>query len=182
MFSCKVEGILYCYSTYQEYFEKYKHFVDFHQGIPHKDFLEEYNLGKTRGQKDRQIIVVIDDLMTDLNEDICKLFTIRSHHSNITVFFLIQNLFYQHKYMRTVALNAQYIVLFNLRRDITQIRTLSTQLFTGKDSGMFLSIYKEAVAQRYGYLLIDIHPKNHYRIALRKDVFPDDIETVHMWK
>lgn len=50
-------------------------------------------------------LLVIDDLqMSDLKE-ICTIFCVSSHHKNISIFFLIQNLFFSNPFMRTILLN-----------------------------------------------------------------------------
>ena len=175
MFEKPVDRILYCFNTYQDIFNKYNDFVEFHKGLPDKDFLSAWCAENPSSHK----VLVIDDLMNEINIETSKLFTVYSHHKNITVLFLMQNLFFQHKVMRTISLNTQYIVIFNLKRDYSQIRTLSCQLFSPGENKEFQNIYKNAVAQPYSYLMIDIHPANKYRIALRENIFPDEIETIY---
>ena len=58
--------------------------------------------------------LIIDDLMEELsnNKELSVLFTREMHHKNITVFFLVQNLYKQGKSMKDVALNCQMLMLF----------------------------------------------------------------------
>ena len=60
-------------------------------------------------------LIVIDDLMSETSNDkrICDLFTKGSHHHNLSVICLVQNLYYQEKESRTMSLYSQYLVLFN---------------------------------------------------------------------
>ena len=178
MFEKMPTKILYCFNTYQEKFDKYSNFIEFHKNLPDKNFFDDWTSEKNKLHK----IIIIDDLMSDMNDEISKLFTVYSHHKNITVFFLLQNLFFQHKVMRTITLNTQYIVLFNLKRDISQIRVLASQLFPAKENKEFQIIYKNAVSKPFSYLVIDIHPANTYRVALRENIFPNEIEIVHLAK
>jgi hypothetical protein len=70
----------------------------------------------------KQQWLILDDLMNELNGiqlDVEKFFTRLSHHGNISVFFLTQNLLY--KSLRTITLNAHYIFLFKNSRDGSQI-------------------------------------------------------------
>lgn len=59
--------------------------VQFNQGLPDIDKLNPNKIN----------LVILDDLMKECEEDpsIQKLFTIDSHHRNISVFFITQNIF-----------------------------------------------------------------------------------------
>ena len=65
-------------------------------------------------------LVVIDDLMSETDERVTKLFTKKSHHCNMSVIYLVQNLFPKDKESRLISINAQYMVLFKNPRDNTQ--------------------------------------------------------------
>ena len=90
-------------------------------------------------------LIVIDDLMSEASNDnrICDLFTKGSHHRNLSVICLVQNLYYQLNESRTMScftmsLNSQYLVLFNNPRDQQQVMVLARQMYPGK-SEKFLS-------------------------------------------
>ena len=72
-------------------------------------------------------LIIFDDLMTEAKCDqrIADLFTKSSHHSNISIVYLTQNVFPQGKACRDIALNAQYLVLFNNPIDRQQVATLA---------------------------------------------------------
>ena len=57
------------------------------------------------------------------------LFTKDSHHCNITVLYLTQELFPPGKFSKTINCNAHYMVAFKNPRDQTGIRTISLQNF-----------------------------------------------------
>jgi len=57
-------------------------------------------------------LVVIDDLMSETDERVTKLFTKKSLHCNTSVIYLVQNIFPKGKDSRTISINAQYMVLF----------------------------------------------------------------------
>jgi hypothetical protein len=74
---------------------------------------------------------VLDDQMDSENmkgNTLCKFLTQGSHHRNLTVLYIVQNIFNQDKSMRTVSLNSHYLVLFKKPRDMTQIRKLDIYL------------------------------------------------------
>lgn len=55
------------------------------------------------------------------NAPINFIFTKDSHHRNISVIFVTQNIFSQEKNCRTISLNSQYIILTNNPRDRLQL-------------------------------------------------------------
>ena len=74
--------IVYFYGEYQQLFNQYPH-TEFYQGLPN---IEDFD-GK------EPTLVIIDDLMQETNETVANMFTKGSHHRNISVVFLAQNLF-----------------------------------------------------------------------------------------
>ena len=116
------QRIIYCYGSWQKAFDKIKH-VEFVQGLPDYDEL-------TITPHERKL-VIIDDLMEEANNDINiqNLFTRGSHHFNISVFLLTQNIFSKGKFARTINLNTHYTILFDDPRDRTQIKYLAREAF-----------------------------------------------------
>ena len=95
------ERIMYCYGEYQQIFENYYN-VEFHDGLP--DFVTIDGKSRT--------LLVLDDLMTSTADRIVDLFTKISHHRNLSLVYLTQNIFYKNKQSRTLSLNSHYLVLF----------------------------------------------------------------------
>jgi len=54
-------------------------------------------------------ILVFNDVCS---KQVCELFTRASHHRNISVILITQNLFHQGRYCRDISLNAHYLVVF----------------------------------------------------------------------
>ena len=50
-------------------------------------------------------LIVVDDHMSHINQLVADIFTKISHHRNISVLHLTQNLFDKHKFARTISLN-----------------------------------------------------------------------------
>ena len=115
--------ILYCYARYSEGFNKLKIVtpsIEFHEGLPDIDRLSV----------NENNVTVLDDLMSQVEKDksMLDLFTTDSHHANISVFLITQNLFSQGKYSRTISLNCQYLFILNNPRDKAQIYALARQM------------------------------------------------------
>ena len=162
--------IIWCYSVYQEKFKDYKDVIEFHEGL--------YDIKALQCLPGHKIII-LDDLMHKLNEDIAETFTVYSHHLNITVFFITQNIFHQNKYMRDVSLNTQYLILFGQRRDMSQVNVVATQMFPTQRKE-FLKVYKEVTSIPHGYLLYELHPKNKHRVLLHTNILPNEAKTVYI--
>ena len=81
-------------------------------------------------------LMVIDDQMADAGNDkrIVNLFTRGSHHRNLSVIFIVQNLFHQGKGSRSISLNSHYLVLFKNSRDKLQILTLAKQMYNNNNN------------------------------------------------
>ena len=63
------------------------------------------------------------------DQRIADLFTKGSHHRNISIVYLTQNVFPQGRACRDIALNTQYLVLFNNPIDRQQVATLARRIY-----------------------------------------------------
>jgi hypothetical protein len=121
--------------------------------------------------------------MSDAEADksIFSLFTIDSHHKNISVFFLTQNLFSQGKYSRTISLNCQYIILMNNPRDRSQINYLAKQVFP-TNSKFLVESYIDATSQKHGYLLLDFKQDTDNSMRVQTGILPNETRIVYQVK
>ena len=112
-------------------------------------------------------LVILDDVMSEAAESksVAQMFTQGCHLPNMSVIFLVQNLFFQGKQMRTISLNTHYIVLYKNPRDKSQCRTLAYQMFPN-NAKFLIDAYEHATEQPHTYLLIDLHSltKEEHRI------------------
>ena len=104
-------------------------------------------------------LIVFDDLMrTVMNDDTAAdLFTEGAHHRNITVVFIIKNLFFQGKQSRTIILNAHRCILLKNPRDRWQAEAFGRQVYPRK-SNTFSEAYEKATKRPHGYLVVDMYP------------------------
>ena len=163
MFDIKPDKVFYCYGVYQKKFESMPA-INFVQGLPESfdDFA-----GTNHNA------VIIDDLQDDVAQSkaVEQLFTRDSHHKNVSVIYINQNLFYQGKHSRTIALNTHYTVLFRNPRANSQLRVLRSQ--TGLKC--IEQAYDDVMANdQFGYLIIDLSPfsRNKYKLSTR--IFPGE--------
>ena len=173
IFDIPPQNIIYCYSTWQKNFENFGDIlpkVIFKQGLPDIDEIDP----------SQNNLIILDELMKECEEDVSiqKLFTIDSHHKNISVFFITQNIFSKGKFTRTLNLNSHYLVLFNNPRDKLQISTLARQMFPGKSS-FFIEAYEDASSKPHGYLMIDLKQTTENRNRIQTGITPDEQRIIY---
>ena len=125
------------------------------------------------GSSGQHKVIILDDLMRGAVKDpgVELLFSQKSHHLNITVIFITQNVFI--KGSRTMNLNSHYTILFRNFRDGQQISCLAKQFYP-KMGQAFLAAYHHATKKHYGYLLVDASPHTRDQLRLRTNIFEDD--------
>ena len=102
---------------------------------------------------------------------VLDLFSKQSHHRNISVMFLCQDLFTPGKFAKIISRNAHYIVAFKNPRDQVGMRTLTVQAFPN-DWSHVMNIFGECTQRRFGYLMLDLHPASDDRYRLLTNVLP----------
>ena len=173
----KPERIVYCYSRWQDNFDQLKSIspqIEFVQGLPD---IEEFNSQLNN-------LLILDDLMKECGKDnsIYDIFTVDSHHKNISVFFLTQNLFPKEKNSRTISLNCNYIIILNNPRDRAQIYHLARQMFP-ENSQFLLECFNDAVENReYGYLFLDFTQTTPRSFRVQTGILPNEIRIVYQEK
>ena len=99
--------IHYCYGAWQDGFRDMEDAgIHFHEGVPTTFHLRKWF---PKGG-----LLVLDDLMVEGSEDkeFLDLFTKHSHHQNITVLYLCQDMFPPGKYAKSISRNAHYVKAF----------------------------------------------------------------------
>jgi GTPase SAR1 family protein len=147
------QRIIWCYGQWQlSYFDMMTG-IEFNEGVPddidNADYLDV----------SQRNLIVLDDLMAQSGKDKCifDLFTKGNHHRNLSIIYIVQNIFIQGKEMRNISLNAHYIVLFKSPRDKQKISMLARQVNHGKLQE-FMRSYEDATRRPHGYLMLDLKP------------------------
>ena len=129
--------------------------IKFHEGVPDTDQL------KTWFPKGG--LLVLNDLMAEGGGDkrVPDLFTKHSHHQNVAVLYLCQDMFPPGKYAKSISRNAHYIVTFKNPRDQLGMRNLLLQAFP--------TTFKRLTERPFGYMVLDLHPgsSDDHRILSR---------------
>ena len=127
-----LERIVWCYSQWQPAYTQMlvaMPNIEFVKGIPRALEQDSYF------DVNKRNLIVFDDQMIDASKDkrIVNLFTRSSHHRNLSVIYIVQNLFHQGKGSRSKSLNSHYLVLFKNPRDKLQTLTLAKQMYSRAD-------------------------------------------------
>ena len=139
--------VIWCYSDCQSAYEEVN--AKFVEGLTEEDC----------------DLIIIDDLMDEFKK-VVELFIKKSHHRNTSVLFVVQNIFL--KGLRTISLNAHYLVLFKNPRDSSQITYLGRQMGSSK---AVTAAYKDATSKPYGYLFVDMKQDTPETTRLRTGLF-----------
>ena len=158
------ERIVWCYSIWQKAYDQIE--AEFIQGIPDFDYFDG-----------RSTILVLDDLMGQNLELVTKFFTRGSHHLKLTVFYLVQNLFFRG--IKTISLNSQIVVLFKNPRDSQQASFFAGQSFA-KHTKEIETIFADATKKAHGYILFDFCSETPDQLRIRTGIFPEDKQFVYV--
>lgn len=142
--------------------------VEFIYGVP-----DEFE--NTTG---KPCLYVLDDSMFETeNKSVANLLTRGSHHQNMSVIFITQNLYQQGKYARTISLNFTHLCVMNNPRDRQQFQYLARQIFPENPKDL-LRVYKEVTDDPFSYLLIDLSQTTPSLFRFRTDIFNSKYSTV----
>ena len=166
------QRVIWCYGQWQpSYFNMMRTMpgIEFNEGIP-EDLDEPDYLDVSQRN-----LIVLDDLMAQSGKDkrIADPFTRVSNHRNLSVIYIVQNIFHQGKEMRNISLNAHYIVLFKTPRDKKQVSMLAKQVNPGKVQE-FMAAYEKATSRPHGYLL-DLKATTDDQQRLKTNALPGEV-------
>ncbi len=163
--------IMWFYAEYQDWYVDFPD-IKFVKGIPSND---------TVGNNNKSTLIILDDLFQYLNKSMTQLFACDSHHRNISVIFITQNIFYKGSEHRNISLNSTHIVLFKNPRDKSQIMHLARQMYP-ENTSFLIDAFRDATKQPYSYLLIDLTVEIEEKYRLRTNIFSNTFTSVYLPK
>ncbi len=168
------EKIYYCYTEWQPIYQDLAN-----QGVKMIEGLPD--MAQLKNSVDKPKLMVLDDLMQEMKSDkkLVQLFTKGSHHWNLSILHIVQNLFFDG--LRTSRINAQYLILMKNPSDQLQASTLAKQLYPGK-TNFFMEAYKDACSESYGYLVVDLTQDTPEEQRLQTNIFPGQMNVLYVPK
>jgi len=157
-------GVVWCYGEKSAVPSRLPVDVIIHEGVPEV-------FGSARGEPS---LVILDDLLNDVySKQVYELFMRGSHHRNISVILITQNLFHQGRFCRHISLNARYIVAFKNVRNKKQFIYLASQVYPENSVGLY-NAYLDGTKEAHGYLLLDLIQNTNDGLRFRTRIFPYD--------
>ena len=165
--------IIWCYGEWQDSYQDLTPYgVEFAEGLP--------DMASLKQDKTQRKLVICDDLMQQLssekNSELVSLFCRGSHHWNVGIIHIVQNLFYEN--MRTARVNSHYLVLLKNPSDRLQVMTLARQMYPGQQK-FFLEAFNDACSEPFGYIFVDNEPSTPDNVRVRTCVFPGEVGYVY---
>jgi len=119
-------------------------------------------------------LLVIDDATYDCNQDVGHLFVRHSHHWNISVVYIVQNLFERRNpLLRTLSLNSHYTVFFKNPRDQSQIGYLARQM-NPLHAKNIMKICEKIFGSTSRYVVFDFHQATPNCMRIKANLFGEN--------
>lgn len=167
--------IVWVYSEWQPEYDNAKRMY------PHIEWIHGWNenLYDTMLPAERNLIIIDDQMdVAGNSETLSSLFTKGSHHRNLTIMYLLQNLYNRGSFQRSVSLNTNYNIVFRNARDASQFRTLAHQMQPG-NAKWLIEAFNDATSKPYGYLVLDHHPTSERDQSVLTNIFPNEYLTYY---
>lgn len=139
-------------------------------GIPDDGDFSMYS-----GNINDKVLFIFDDLLIKIsnNKNIAQLVLNKTHHENISVIFLSQDLFYKGSQRLTINRQAHYIVLLKTILD-KQPYSIFAKKFEPNNSRIILDIFNKILNDdniEYGYVFIDGKVNTPEKARIRYNIF-----------
>ena len=171
-FSSPFEKIVYCYPDYLiDPPVEFDPIVDFRPGIGDLEFYSSLP---------KNTLIILDDLMSECGEskDIMKLFTVIARKRQLSIIFLVQNMFDKSKQFRNIRLNATNLVLFKFHaaKDVPKRILKDLDMDALITSRSLDNIFKNP----YAYIMFDIHPNRQSDFGcIKANIFERNFSIFH---
>lgn len=159
------------YSEWQPLYDEW------HFKYPQIDFIKGYPEGLyDTFSSDTKNLLVLDDQMHDAGkrQELGDLFTQGSHHKNLSVVFIVQNIYDKGKSMRNANMNSGYLVLFPTLRDNDYFTHLGRQMYPNSIHIIGDALRSLRDEKPRSYLVIDLDAQQKGWTMMRSGIFPDE--------
>ena len=163
-FETPFDKIVYCYPDYLDEIPiELDQIVEYRQGVCDLNYFSSLP---------KNTLIIYDDLMNECgsSNDVMKLFSVIARKRNLSLIFIVQNMFDNSKQFRNIRLNATGIVLFKFYAANDVTKTLLRSL--GVQSHLPKRLLDQIYDKPFSYIYFDIHPKRQTDfIAVRGNIF-----------
>ena len=163
-FSSPFEKIVYCYPDYLEEIP-----VEFDQIVEYQPGLCGINYFTSLP---KNTLIICDDLMNECgnSNDIMKLFSVIARKRNLSIIFLVQNIYDNSKQFRNIRLNATGFILFKFYASIDVTKRLIRDI--GVQSLVSKRHLEDIYSKNFAYIFVNIHPERQNPfVAVTTNIF-----------
>lgn len=125
-------------------------------------------------------ILVIDDMLSKIDDELVNFFLRGSHHRNLMIFFLTQNLF--NKKLREMSLNSQRVIVLKNPRGLAQTKYFCQQIDPTHWKSIYQSYLDATSDKPFSYLMFDFSPKTPEYYRYRTGILPGERQVVYALK
>ena len=168
-----IKNVVFCFAAWQPVYDKLKQDNVVNKFIKKNPSSQQFVKLVEDFRDNGGSIVVIDDFMTQIDQDMVDIVTVQSRHYNVTTFILFQSLFPPNKLARQISLNVKYIHIHKNPRENAQIQTLARQLCPG-NSRWIVDAYHKVTEIPYQCLLIDLTQSREELLRYRSNYLPGE--------
>ena len=150
-FSSPFDKIVYCYPDYlDEPPMDFNQIVENRPGIPDLMYFSSLPCNS---------LIIYDDLMNECgkSDDIMKLFSVIARKRNLSIIFIVQNIYDTNKKFRNLRLNATGFLMFNFYADKDVNKRLLRDL--NVQSRVPKHLLDQIYSKPFSYIYVDIHPE-----------------------
>ncbi len=156
--------VIYYYNQWQDDYNNIRPQPRFVKGLPGMDSIEAIS---------QPTLFVIDDSMSQLDQTICNIFLMYSHHRNLSVILLLQNYYSKNKYMRDINTNTNYVIFMKNPRNKLAVSHLAKESFPSQYKYVMDSYY-DATREPFGYLLFNFNQEAEDSMRLLTNISPEE--------
>lgn len=173
----KPERILFFYKQENKIYHTISNLVDnWVQSQPDIDYIYQF---ANQFKNDGGCVIIIDDYGDDLTSNILELYTVGSHHLNITLICLFQSFHptaARLNFIRECIQNTQHTILFQNHQRKSQFRHFAYQVYPTNPKFFLDSLENAFSLGPYSYMWYDASPKRDHCLRLRTNVFPNELD------
>ena len=171
-FSSPFDKMLYCYPDYlDEAPVEFDQIVEYQPGLLDLQYFSKIP---------KNSLVILDDMMSECgqSDEIMKLFSVVARKRNLSIIFIVQNVYDRTKQFRNIRMNATGFILFKFyaATDVTQrlLRDLSCTRYINRKQS------EKIYSKNFAYILIDVHPKRQSEfVTIRTNIFDKNFTVIH---
>ena len=171
-FSSPFEKIIYCYPDYlTDVPIEFDQIVDCQPGLCDLKYFSSLP---------KNSLIILDDMMNECgnSDQIMKLFSVVARKRNLSLIFIVQNVYDKSKQFRNIRLNATGFILFKFyaATDVTRriLRDISCDDIISKEQ------INQIYTKNFAYIMINIHPERHSEfITIRTNIFDDNFIVIN---